>query len=73
MMAESIARVVDPAVCPLCGQINDCARACGSTDECWCAREVFPRELLVCVPANAQRRACICSACLQKSREPHIT
>lgn len=60
-------RVVDPAICPLCGKPNDCARASGSLAKCWCAHEVFPRELLAQVPCDAQGLACICADCLQKA------
>jgi hypothetical protein len=32
-------------------------------DACWCTRLDFSAELLARVPAEAQRRACLCPAC----------
>ncbi len=59
---------IDPTRCPLCGQPNACAnqlaRATGvAQPACWCTAATFPPELLARVPAEAQRKACICAAC----------
>jgi hypothetical protein len=56
------------SACPLCGQPNRCAmeveRETGvKQPACWCTQAAFPPELLARVPAEAQRRACICPAC----------
>ncbi len=59
---------VDPTRCPLCGQPNQCAnevRRATGTDPgpCWCVQMDFSADLLARVPAEAQRKACICAAC----------
>ncbi|WP_295550490.1 cysteine-rich CWC family protein [Limnohabitans sp. Rim8] len=57
---------LDPCRCPLCGQPNACAMACGdqaATEPCWCTLVQFDAELLKQVPEAARNRACICQRC----------
>lgn len=59
---------LDPARCPLCGELNQCAmeikRMTGQTQEpCWCVNATFTPELLASLPQAAQNRACICAKC----------
>jgi len=66
---------LDPCRCPLCGQPNGCAneiaRASGTAQPpCWCTTVTFAPALLARVPAQAQRRACICAACATQAPEP---
>jgi hypothetical protein len=57
----------DPARCPLCGELNQCAMAADpEATECWCESEKFPHDLLERVPDSAARRACICRRCLEE-------
>ncbi|HYR24426.1 MAG TPA: cysteine-rich CWC family protein [Aquabacterium sp.] len=53
------------STCPLCGGPNDCApAACGDLNvACWCRDVNFSAELLAQVPAEQQRKACICRRC----------
>jgi prepilin-type N-terminal cleavage/methylation domain-containing protein/prepilin-type processing-associated H-X9-DG protein len=63
-------RLFNPAACPLCGAANGCllaARVAGK-NQCWCAHEEFPAELLARVPEPQRHRACICQGCLEKFR-----
>ena len=64
-------------LCPVCGQPNQCARErpvtdaeCGGTVslDCWCVTETFSPALLRRIPVAAQGRACICLACVWRSR-----
>lgn len=60
--------MVDPCRCPLCGQPNRCAMAnapsaCDRDTACWCVNVTFSAELLARVPAQAERKACICQRC----------
>jgi len=58
----------DPAVCPLCGGVNEC-RLCSPAAQkgpCWCASVEIPAELLARVPENIRNRACICRSCIEK-------
>jgi hypothetical protein len=68
----SPATAVDPCLCPLCGQPNQCAMTQQQPGEvkvpCWCAREQFNAELLQQVPEPLKDKACICRACVQASR-----
>ena len=61
--------LIDPARCPLCGQLNQCLLAGGahSNEECWCFRVRFPPSLLARVPEHARRRACICQRCVSEA------
>lgn len=61
-------RLLDPALCPLCGQTNGCQLCSPATYKgpCWCATAEMPVELLALVPENARNRACICVNCLEK-------
>ena len=59
---------VNPNICPVCGQPNQCAmeiaKATGNpADECWCASMVFSAEALSRVPPQALNKACICKKC----------
>ena len=65
------------ALCPVCGQPNQCARErpgtdarCGGSESlnCWCVTETFSPELLRQVPVGARGRACVCLACVLRSR-----
>jgi hypothetical protein len=61
----------DPSRCPLCGQVNQCAmeveKATGvKQPPCWCTQVDFGAALLQRVPAELQRKACICRACATK-------
>jgi hypothetical protein len=60
--------IVDPSLCPLCGQTNRCAmevqRETGRQQPpCWCTQVDFSADLLARIPAEAQRKACICADC----------
>lgn len=61
---------VNPGLCPLCGQVNQCAmeveRATGvKQPPCWCTEASFDAVLLSSLPAQARDIACICAACAQ--------
>jgi Cysteine-rich CWC len=36
----------------------------GKNDTCWCSTEKFPNEIFELVPAESNRRHCICKKCL---------
>ncbi|MBT3190143.1 MAG: cysteine-rich CWC family protein [Anaerolineae bacterium] len=58
------------AVCPLCGEPNQCAVAADpNATECWCESVIFPEELLEKVPKDAVRKTCICQKCLERFEE----
>ncbi len=67
----SPAAAIDPCLCPLCGQLNQCAMACTPSAQaqapCWCVREQFSAELLQQVPEPLKNKACICRACVQSA------
>jgi hypothetical protein len=55
---------ISAAICPLCGQPNECAMAADpNASECWCEDLKFPQELLDQVPERALHKACICRNC----------
>ena len=64
-----------PERCPLCGGPNECQSATQSDYKgpCWCMRENFPPELLVRVPEEARRCACICQRCLAEAQRAEQT
>lgn len=55
------------AVCPLCGEPNQCLLAAGREEAgpCWCAGERFPADLLA---RTGTRSACVCRTCLDAHR-----
>lgn len=62
-----MAKDIDPARCPICGEPNQCAMAADPTArECWCGSETFPREIFNHLPNEAVRKACICRKCLER-------
>jgi hypothetical protein len=69
-MSESTAAptAIDPCLCPLCGQSNQCAneieKATGvAQGPCWCTTATFSSEVLERIPASARRMACVCARC----------
>ena len=57
-----------PALCPLCGQANQCAmeiqRATGVPQAaCWCTDVRFDADLLASIPQQARGLRCVCAAC----------
>lgn len=58
---------MNTAICPLCGESNQCAVAADpDATECWCGSVIFPEELLAKVPEDAVRKTCICQNCLEE-------
>ncbi|HQY75456.1 MAG TPA: cysteine-rich CWC family protein [Rhodoferax sp.] len=67
-MTPSAPIFIDPCLCPLCGQSNQCAneieRATGIPQPpCWCTQATFDSALLERVPSEAKGKACVCPAC----------
>ncbi|HPH13857.1 MAG TPA: cysteine-rich CWC family protein [Burkholderiaceae bacterium] len=65
-----VALPVDPNLCPLCGQLNECAMEVERTTgvkqpPCWCSQAKFEATLLSRIPEHARGKACLCSACAQ--------
>jgi Cysteine-rich CWC len=62
------AALLDPSLCPLCGNTNQCAmeveRATGQKQPpCWCTTARFDAALLARIPAEKRNLACVCAAC----------
>lgn len=56
--------------CPICGEENGCMA--GAKDgHCWCNNETFPSGVFELVPAESQKKHCICKNCLDKYKEEH--
>jgi len=63
-------KLLNTAICPLCGKPNQCAMAADpNATVCWCEGVVFPEELLAQIPENAVRKTCVCKNCLDKYHE----
>ena len=58
----------DNARCPLCGGPNGCQLTTTGAYKglCWCERTQIPESLLARVPAELQRRVCICARCVEQ-------
>lgn len=62
------------SICPLCGEPNDCYMENGKDPSiCWCKGVTFPDELLLLVPEESIRQACICRSCVEKYGEKRET
>ncbi|MDP2371679.1 cysteine-rich CWC family protein [Rhodoferax sp.] len=62
----------DPRLCPLCGQLNQCAMEIEKQtgvpqSACWCCTATISAELLSQIPEGARNQACVCAACAAKS------
>lgn len=62
--------LIDPNLCPLCGQTNQCAMEIERTTgikqpPCWCTQATFTAALIARIPEKSQGKACVCSACGQ--------
>jgi hypothetical protein len=64
---------LDPALCPLCGEPNECqlCTVAAYKGPCWCATVSIPDELLARVPAEQRNRACICKNCVTQFHQHH--
>jgi hypothetical protein len=59
---------IDPRLCPLCQQSNQCAneieRETGvKQPPCWCSTATFDSALLERIPPEARNMACVCARC----------
>ncbi|MDH4449008.1 MAG: cysteine-rich CWC family protein [Rhodoferax sp.] len=71
-MVPSSPPTVNPQVCPVCGNANQCAlvleRRTGEPQgPCWCMAMSFQAEVLERVPPQAVGVACLCAACAAHS------
>jgi len=56
--------MIDPEVCPRCGQDNRCAVTAGKeVSECWCFSQPILPQALAAVPPEALGKACLCPRC----------
>ena len=63
-------KLLNTALCPLCGKPNQCAMAANpNATVCWCEGVVFPEELLAQIPENAVRKTCVYKNCLDTYQE----
>lgn len=67
-MSTPLPFAIDPRLCPLCGQTNQCAMEEARTTglpqpPCWCTEANFSAELLSRLPETGRGRACVCAAC----------
>jgi hypothetical protein len=53
---------LNPSVCPLCRQPNQCGAAAGEAT-CWCYSTAVPKEVLDRVPEAEKGAACVCRNC----------
>jgi hypothetical protein len=58
----------DTAVCPLCGNANECAAAAGTTG-CWCATIAIPADVIARIPDEDRMRRCVCRRCAGASAD----
>lgn len=66
--------MMDRSICPLCGKPNDCYMENEKDpSDCWCNNVTFPEGLLLLVPKESKRQACICRACVEKFGEKQET
>ncbi|WP_306416477.1 MULTISPECIES: cysteine-rich CWC family protein [Paenibacillus] len=58
---------INPKICPLCGNDNQCAYQAGRPpQECWCMNISVPKALLEKIPSELRRKACVCKRCVQQ-------
>ena len=62
--------LIDPSLCPVCGQPNQCAmevqKATGLEQQpCWCTHVDLSLDLLAKIPPELRGKACVCPGCDQ--------
>ena len=59
-------------LCPLCGQVNQCAPAAAGRlgVDCWCSRATIAAATLARIGAADLRQACICPSCAAELSPP---
>lgn len=57
------------ALCPLCGEPNDCAPArSGSFDTpCWCTTVTIGADVLARIPEAQRNQSCVCRRCAESA------
>jgi len=54
------------AICPLCGETNQCAISLGKPPEqCWCQSSAIDKSALAKIPPAQAGKTCICPKCAQ--------
>lgn len=60
-------------ICPICGNPNHCGEKPVvngvAREKCWCAYEIFPKEIMDRVPGEKYGKACICIDCLNRFKQ----
>jgi polyferredoxin len=57
--------------CPLCKVENNCMML--SEEPCWCVKADIPSSLIDLVPADLQRKSCICLSCVTAYHENQLS
>ncbi|WP_428023143.1 cysteine-rich CWC family protein [Arcobacter sp.] len=60
--------MINPKLCPFCGQQNLC-EAHILNNNCWCNNIKVPTELRVFIPEEKRMKACICQKCILDFKE----
>lgn len=64
MSSKEVNPPVNPGLCPLCQQDNNCAVAQQEpASTCWCHKVIITQQALERIPAAASMRSCICIRC----------
>jgi hypothetical protein len=60
--------VIDPSLCPSCGEPNVCGMSQGKT-ECWCFSVKIAQVTLARIPSDKKNLACLCARCAAAEQE----
>ena len=67
-----LAPLSSPAICPACGEPNQCAMASGADPQgCWCMQTPVSSAALVRMAAQERGQRCICPVCARGSGPAH--
>ncbi len=59
--------IVEPLVCPVCQQVNQCAVSAGKPiEDCWCLSASAKAVISDKLRDQLRGKACVCQSCYQK-------
>ncbi|MGN1056800.1 MAG: cysteine-rich CWC family protein [Comamonas sp.] len=62
---------LDPSLCPVCGQSNQCAMAADlPAQQCWCMGAEIPAERLADLSPELRNQSCLCPRCAVAAASP---
>ncbi|WP_083698134.1 cysteine-rich CWC family protein [Shewanella sp. UCD-KL21] len=67
LAADQQGTIIEPLVCPVCQQVNQCAVSAGQPiEDCWCLSASAKAVISDKLRTELKGKACVCQSCYQK-------